>query len=89
MRHYAHRREFVASHNALLKALARLGINPFQMDEWAVTISVEDYPANEHFEYYPEFQEDPYVSREIEALVNGLGYYVEWYDAGTVQLTKD
>lgn len=73
-------------HDNLIKDLERIGVKVFDVTEDYVEVSAE---SSQHLEYYPPFQPDPYVSRELQDVMDENGYYLEWYNAGIAHITLD
>ncbi|MAN62538.1 MAG: hypothetical protein CMI60_11405 [Parvibaculum sp.] len=70
----------------LIDDLERIGVYVIDVFDDYVEVSAE---SNEHLEYYPPFQNDPYVSRELQDLMDDYDCYLEWYNAGIAHITLD
>ena len=73
-------------HKDLIKDLKRIGVEVLEVLEDSVVVSAE---GSEHLEYYPPFQFDPWVSRELQKVMDVNGYDLEWYNAGIAHITLD
>ena len=73
-------------HDDLIKDLERIGVKVLDVTDDYVEVSAE---SGDHLEYYPPFQDDPYVSRELQDVMDVNGYYLEWYNAGVAHITLD
>lgn len=73
-------------HRDLIKDLERIGVKVLDVTEDYVVVSAEN---TYDLEYYPPFQPDPYVSQELQDVMDENGYYLEWYNAGIAHINLD
>lgn len=70
----------------LVEDLERLGVDVIEVFEDYVEVSAE---SGEHLDYYPPFQDDPYISKELMDLMDDYQCYLEWYNAGIAHIQLD
>lgn len=73
-------------HDTLIRDLERIGVKVIDVRDDYVEVSAE---SEDNLEYYPPFQDDPYVSRDLQDVMDEHGYYLEWYNAGIAHITLD
>lgn len=65
--------------NELIRDLERIGVEVLDAGSDEVMVSAE---SGEHLEYYPPFQHDPYVSKDLQDTMDDYDAYLEWESPG-------
>ncbi|QDP66691.1 MAG: hypothetical protein Unbinned1446contig1005_12 [Prokaryotic dsDNA virus sp.] len=63
----------------LIRDLERIGVEVLDAGSDEVMVSAE---SSDNLEYYPPFQDDPYVSRDLQDVMDDYDAYLEWENAG-------